>query len=66
MSIEPGTADFAARALVDWWRWGKCPTCLSERGEPCYALSGRVAGNRPDGLIRALERTHAGRKPWRR
>lgn len=50
-----------AAPVVAWWDWRKCPICRADMGEACYALSGRVAGHRPDGAITLLKRPHAGR-----
>lgn len=47
---------------VDWVNYGACPVCLAQGGKPCVALSGRVAGGRPDGVRTPLPRAHALRK----
>lgn len=47
---------------TDWAGYNACPTCRVAAGEPCRALSGRVAGGRPDGVATPLERAHAARR----
>lgn len=63
VSLEPGIATLAAAALVDWENFRKCSAvCQSETGEPCYAMNGRIAGGRPDGVRTPLPRAHSSRK----
>jgi hypothetical protein len=47
---------------VDWSAYQACRICLAGMGEPCVALSGRIAGGRPDGVPVKLERAHASRR----
>jgi hypothetical protein len=47
---------------VDWSSYQACRICLADMGAPCVALSGRVAGGRPDGVPVVLERAHASRR----
>lgn len=61
MSLEPGLTDLVAD-LYDWMSMRACPICRSATGEACRALSGRVAGGRPDGKAVKLTRPHAARK----
>lgn len=51
-----------AQPEVNWNDWRKCPICRAETDWACYALSGRVAGCRPDGAITMLIRPHSGRR----
>ena len=48
---------------VEWSAFGFCRVCRANRGEPCLALSGRVAGGRPDGNAVKLQHPHAYRSP---
>lgn len=58
MTIE----EMAAVAAVAWETFRRCPVCRAEIGEACRALSGRVAGGRPDGVSTPLAHAHAARK----
>lgn len=67
--MAPELADVvraAAAAEVVWDDYRNCGTCLAVTGEPCVALSGRIAGGRPDGQRVPLPRAHAARRPRRR
>lgn len=54
--------EMAAVAAVDWDSYRSCSICRSSIGEACRALSGRVAGGRPDGVSTPLATPHAARK----
>jgi hypothetical protein len=54
------------RAETDWDAYRQCPVCRRPTGQACVALSGRVAGGRPDGQLTELEVPHAGRRRRRR
>ena len=67
--IERGLATIAARFAaddaageVDWTAYQKCPVCKAELGQACRAMSGRIAGGRPDGKAWPLPHAHAARK----
>lgn len=60
--VEPGIADAAAAAAVDWDVYRACTTCGAQTGEPCRARSGRVEGGRPDGAAEVLTHAHAARE----
>jgi hypothetical protein len=50
------------RVDVDWSAYASCRICLADMGAPCVALSGRVAGGRPDGVPVVLEHAHSSRR----
>lgn len=47
---------------ADFTAYGKCPVCGRARGQACVALSGRVAGGRPDGKLFELAVPHGSRR----
>lgn len=48
---------------VDWDDYRKCSqVCRAETGQPCFSLSGTVAGGRPDGVKTVLAEAHTSRK----
>lgn len=61
--IEPGIADIAAAAMVDWDSLRACPTCKRPTGKPCVSMSGRINGGQPDGEATPLPHAHVARKP---
>lgn len=73
MTLAPDLADYAGRdpaaaasvaaaLVVDWQDYQQCKVCRARTGEACIALSGRVAGGRPDGVPVELPVAHAHRK----
>lgn len=49
--------------LTDWGLYRKCSqVCRAARGKPCVAMSGRIAGGRPDGVRTELSVPHKSRK----
>jgi len=50
------------RITTDWSAWRTCRICRAGTGQPCVALSGRVAGGRPDGALTPLPRPHGARR----
>lgn len=47
---------------TDWSAFRRCRVCRAATGRPCVALSGRVAGGRPDGNPVELDVPHAARR----
>lgn len=69
MSLEPSLAATVDRLgqedvePVDWGRYRKCSqVCRAPAGEPCFSLSGRIVGGRPDGVRTPLTHAHKARK----
>jgi hypothetical protein len=62
-----GSAPIGARFVpvvdeVNWNDYNKCPICAAVPGDPCLALSGQVAGGRPNGVPEPLKHAHGSRK----
>jgi hypothetical protein len=48
---------------TDWNEYRKCSqVCRAAIGEPCFSLSGRIVGGRPDGVRTPLAVPHVSRK----
>jgi hypothetical protein len=68
MSLDPALTATVARTepapdAVDWNAYRKCSqVCRAEIGQPCFSLSGRIVGGRPDGVRTPLTHAHAARK----
>lgn len=70
MSLEPSLTATVARLdqeaateAVDWSLYRKCSqVCRAEAGQPCFTLSGTIAGGRPDEVRTLLTHAHVTRK----
>lgn len=48
--------------LTDWSHYRACSKiCRARAGQPCFSLSSRVSGGRPDNVLTPLAVPHRGR-----